>query len=293
MSRLPSLSRPAPARTCCRLPHRPRPEQLVFRPAPPHASPPTHRSPRLYDQISTNFRNDGLSGAADTLIRFTRQSEPAGQAAGPALRNRPHRAWRIPGRSSSPRPPVRAEHAARPGGQGQGRSEWPQPRRRGDPPGGGRGSGRLPGLRRAEVIDEIQRVPDLLLAIKEQVDADPRPGRYLLSASVERWPYAACRTRCRAASRRSSSGRSPRERSTAPPTGSWTPSSRGRGTRPWIRHDQAGICRTGRAWRFPRSASPHQPASSRALLRLLPGRSRRPRGQPAIRDRAHRRDAGS
>ena len=34
------------------------------------------------------------------------------------------------------------------------------------------------------VIDEIQRVPDLLLAIKEQVDADPRPGRYLLSGSA-------------------------------------------------------------------------------------------------------------
>jgi predicted AAA+ superfamily ATPase len=34
------------------------------------------------------------------------------------------------------------------------------------------------------VIDEIQRVPGLLLAIKEQVDADPRPGRYLLSGSA-------------------------------------------------------------------------------------------------------------
>jgi hypothetical protein len=34
------------------------------------------------------------------------------------------------------------------------------------------------------VIDEIQRVPDLLLAIKEQVDADPRPGRYLLTGSA-------------------------------------------------------------------------------------------------------------
>jgi len=33
------------------------------------------------------------------------------------------------------------------------------------------------------VIDEIQRVPDLLLAIKSQVDRDPRPGRYLLSVS--------------------------------------------------------------------------------------------------------------
>ncbi|MEU7740336.1 ATP-binding protein [Nonomuraea sp. NPDC049158] len=33
------------------------------------------------------------------------------------------------------------------------------------------------------VIDEIQRVPDLLLAIKAQVDQDPRPGRYLLTGS--------------------------------------------------------------------------------------------------------------
>ncbi|WP_308168596.1 ATP-binding protein [Nonomuraea sp. NEAU-A123] len=33
------------------------------------------------------------------------------------------------------------------------------------------------------VIDEIQRVPDLLLAIKVQVDQDPRPGRYLLTGS--------------------------------------------------------------------------------------------------------------
>jgi uncharacterized protein len=34
------------------------------------------------------------------------------------------------------------------------------------------------------VIDEIQRVPELLLAIKERVDADPEPGRYLLSGSA-------------------------------------------------------------------------------------------------------------
>jgi uncharacterized protein len=33
------------------------------------------------------------------------------------------------------------------------------------------------------VIDEIQRVPDLLLPIKVSVDADPRPGRYLLTGS--------------------------------------------------------------------------------------------------------------
>ena len=33
------------------------------------------------------------------------------------------------------------------------------------------------------VIDEIQRAPDLLLAIKESVDNDPRPGRFLLTGS--------------------------------------------------------------------------------------------------------------
>jgi predicted AAA+ superfamily ATPase len=33
------------------------------------------------------------------------------------------------------------------------------------------------------VIDEVQRVPDLLLAIKATVDEDPRPGRFLLTGS--------------------------------------------------------------------------------------------------------------
>jgi predicted AAA+ superfamily ATPase len=33
------------------------------------------------------------------------------------------------------------------------------------------------------VVDEIQRVPDLLLAIKVGVDEDPRPGRFLLTGS--------------------------------------------------------------------------------------------------------------
>jgi uncharacterized protein len=33
------------------------------------------------------------------------------------------------------------------------------------------------------VIDEIQRAPELLLAIKARVDADPRPGRFLLTGS--------------------------------------------------------------------------------------------------------------
>ncbi|MGK5680570.1 ATP-binding protein [Actinoplanes sp. URMC 104] len=35
------------------------------------------------------------------------------------------------------------------------------------------------------VIDEIQRAPELLLAIKVSVDEDPRPGRYLLTGSAQ------------------------------------------------------------------------------------------------------------
>lgn len=34
------------------------------------------------------------------------------------------------------------------------------------------------------MIDEVQRAPDLLLAIKEAVDRDPRPGRFLLTGSA-------------------------------------------------------------------------------------------------------------
>lgn len=34
------------------------------------------------------------------------------------------------------------------------------------------------------IIDEVQRVPDLFLAIKEAVDTDPRPGRFLLTGSA-------------------------------------------------------------------------------------------------------------
>jgi uncharacterized protein len=36
----------------------------------------------------------------------------------------------------------------------------------------------------AAVIDEIQRAPELLLAIKQSVDANPRPGRFLLTGSA-------------------------------------------------------------------------------------------------------------
>ncbi|MGL4744460.1 MAG: ATP-binding protein, partial [Dermatophilaceae bacterium] len=34
------------------------------------------------------------------------------------------------------------------------------------------------------VLDEVQRVPDLLLAIKHRVDLDPTPGQYLLTGSA-------------------------------------------------------------------------------------------------------------
>src|SRR5690606_13856133 len=34
------------------------------------------------------------------------------------------------------------------------------------------------------VLDEVQRAPDLLLAVKAAVDADPRPGRFLLTGSA-------------------------------------------------------------------------------------------------------------
>ncbi|WP_447954063.1 ATP-binding protein [Sphingopyxis chilensis] len=44
-------------------------------------------------------------------------------------------------------------------------------------------AGFIRGLDRA-IIDEIQRAPDLLLAIKKTVDEDNRPGRFLLTGSA-------------------------------------------------------------------------------------------------------------
>lgn len=44
-------------------------------------------------------------------------------------------------------------------------------------------AGFVRGLKQA-VIDEVQRAPDLLLAIKESVDQDPTPGRFLLTGST-------------------------------------------------------------------------------------------------------------
>lgn len=45
-------------------------------------------------------------------------------------------------------------------------------------------TGFVAGIDGAVVIDEVQRAPDLLLAIKEVVDRDPRPGRFLLTGSA-------------------------------------------------------------------------------------------------------------
>lgn len=44
-------------------------------------------------------------------------------------------------------------------------------------------TGFVRGLKSA-VIDEVQRAPDLLLALKESVDQDPTPGRFLLTGST-------------------------------------------------------------------------------------------------------------
>lgn len=45
-------------------------------------------------------------------------------------------------------------------------------------------SGFVRGLDRA-VIDEVQRAPGLILALKKSVDEDPRPGRFLMTGSVD------------------------------------------------------------------------------------------------------------
>ena len=39
--------------------------------------------------------------------------------------------------------------------------------------------------RQTAVIDEIQRAPDLILALKKAVDEDPRPGRFLITGSAD------------------------------------------------------------------------------------------------------------
>jgi hypothetical protein len=76
------------------------------------------------------------------------------------------------------------------------------------------------------VIDEIQRVPELLLAIKGQVDTDPRPGRYLRPVPHGCSGFGRSAIPFPAAPRRSSCSRSRRGRSTASRTASSMPCSR-------------------------------------------------------------------
>jgi uncharacterized protein len=45
-------------------------------------------------------------------------------------------------------------------------------------------TGFIADLKTPVVIDEVQRVPDVLLAIKQRVDADRRPGQFLLTGSA-------------------------------------------------------------------------------------------------------------
>lgn len=45
-------------------------------------------------------------------------------------------------------------------------------------------SGFIAGLGDAAFIDELQRAPDLVLALKAEVDRDPRPGRFLVTGSA-------------------------------------------------------------------------------------------------------------
>ena len=45
-------------------------------------------------------------------------------------------------------------------------------------------TGLIAAVREPVVIDEVQRAPDLVLAVKETVDRDTRPGRFLLTGSA-------------------------------------------------------------------------------------------------------------
>src|SRR5690348_17335877 len=45
-------------------------------------------------------------------------------------------------------------------------------------------TGFVAGLSDRAFIDELQRAPDLVLALKAEVDRDPRPGRFLVTGSA-------------------------------------------------------------------------------------------------------------
>jgi uncharacterized protein len=46
-------------------------------------------------------------------------------------------------------------------------------------------SGFIAGLQKPAIIDEVQRIPELLLSIKEDVDRHRQPGRYILTGSAD------------------------------------------------------------------------------------------------------------
>ena len=50
-------------------------------------------------------------------------------------------------------------------------------------------AGFVAGMPSSAVIDEVQRAPDLALAIKAAVDVDRRPGRFLLTGSANMWTF--------------------------------------------------------------------------------------------------------
>jgi hypothetical protein len=64
------------------------------------------------------------------------------------------------------------------------------------------------------LIDEVQRVPDLWLAIKEIVDRQPRPGRFLLMIDTEGMAYPLALARN--GDRHQQCFKAPRERRTTP-----------------------------------------------------------------------------
>jgi uncharacterized protein len=106
------------------------------------------------------------------------------------------------------------------------------------------------------VIDEIQRVPELLLPIKVQVDNDARPGR---TCSPVRPGYSGSvpfRTRYPAGWRPSNCGRSHKGEIDEAPDGFIDA----------IFARQSGrVCRPNRARRLPRGDSAIQPAAARAI----------------------------
>ena len=59
-----------------------------------------------------------------------------------------------------------------------------KPRQCDNPGGGAERPRRLPARDDRAIINEIQRAPELLLALMESVNSHPRPGRFLLTASA-------------------------------------------------------------------------------------------------------------